>query len=62
MKKYRNIYLLFALIGTIIPWIPAVFWLKEWGIDLSFFIREAFANRISAFFTLDLLLSGLFLL
>ncbi len=62
MKRYRNIYLLFALAGAIIPWIPAVLWLNERGINLSLFIQEAFANRISAFFTLDLLISGVFLL
>lgn len=60
--KRHHLYLLFALIGAIIPWLPAVLWLEEQGMNGSLFIKSAFANRISAFFTLDLLLSGIFLL
>jgi Terpene cyclase DEP1 len=58
----KTAYLAFCLLGTIVPYWPFVPWLFENGPDGPLFLRELFANRISAFFGLDVIISALALL
>jgi hypothetical protein len=44
--------------GTILPYCFFVPWLIANGMDLASFVRELFANRISAFFGMDVIVSA----
>ncbi|HZM16651.1 MAG TPA: DUF2834 domain-containing protein [Candidatus Krumholzibacteria bacterium] len=50
-------YLLFCLLGTVLPYAQAGPWLAAHGLDLPLFFRELFANRIGAFFGMDVFVS-----
>ena len=61
--KLRYIYLLFALAGLILPYCHFVPWIIEHhGVNMALFLRELFANRISAFFAMDVLVSAIVLI
>jgi Terpene cyclase DEP1 len=61
--KLRHLYLLFALIGLILPYSQFVPWLMEHqALNMQLFIRDLFANRISAFFALDVIVSAIVLI
>ncbi|MEY2555480.1 MAG: hypothetical protein QOF93_624 [Verrucomicrobiota bacterium] len=61
--KLRYLYLFFALLGLILPYSQLVPWLIEHhGLNMSLFIRDLFANRISAFFALDIIVSAIVLI
>ena len=53
----RWAYLLFCLVGTVLPYSQAGPWLVAHGLDLPLFFRELFANRIGGFFGMDVLVS-----
>lgn len=56
--RARHLYLGLCLIGVFIP--NAVFWpwLLAHGFDLRLFVHDLFANGVSAFFGLDVVLSA----
>lgn len=56
--KLRHVYLALCVPGFVLPYSQFVPWLMEHGLDLSLFFRELFANRIGAFFVLDVLVSA----
>jgi hypothetical protein len=60
--KSKDIYLLFCILGAVIPYWQFLRWLMENGFDVSLFVQSLFANRISAFFVLDVLISAVVLL
>ena len=60
--KPKDTYLVFCFLGAIVPYWQFVRWLAENGFDLSLFVQHLFANRISTFFVLDVLISALVLL
>jgi hypothetical protein len=53
--KPKNVYLLLCVLGLAIPYSQFVPWLHENGMNLALLVRQLFANRISAFFGLDVL-------
>jgi len=53
----RWVYLLLAVLGTLLPYSQFVPWLLAHGIDLPLFFRELFANRIGGFFGMDVFVS-----
>ena len=55
----KHLYLALAIAGAVIPSIAIVPWLAEHGLDLPLLVRELFANRVSAFFGLDVVVSAL---
>ena len=57
----RTLYLLLCILGTVLPYTQLVPFLSERGLDLRRFCEQLFANRISAFFALDVLVSSLVL-
>jgi hypothetical protein len=57
----KRIYLVLAIAGIVVPYVSFVPWLMDHGIDLSLMVEELFANRISAFFGLDVILSSIVL-
>jgi hypothetical protein len=58
----KNIYLLLCILGTAIPYSQFVPWVMENGLNAGLLVRQLFANRISGFFGLDVLVSSAVLL
>ena len=56
--KPRSIYLLLAITGFVVPYSQFIPWIIEHGLDMRLFVEHLFANRISAFFGLDVLISA----
>lgn len=54
-------YLGLCIVGTILPYSQFIPFLREHGLDLSLFFQQLFANKISAFFGLDVIVSSLVL-
>ena len=55
MKK--NLYLTFAILGLIVPYYFLFKFLSANGFDLPLLIQQLFANNISSFFAVDLVIS-----
>jgi uncharacterized protein DUF2834 len=55
----RHFYLGLALLGLLIPNSAFWFWLAVHGVDPERFLRDLFANGVSAFFGLDVVLSAI---
>jgi hypothetical protein len=56
--KPKVIYLVLCLVGGVLPYLQFVPWLFEHGLNLPLLVRELFANRISAFFGMDVIVSA----
>lgn len=54
-------YLILCILGTVLPYSQFVPFLVERGLDLQLFFDQLFANRISSFFGMDLIVSSLVL-
>ena len=55
----RRFYIGLALLGLAIPNLAFWSWLLTHGLDPQRFVRDLFANGVSAFFGLDVVLSAL---
>lgn len=59
----KTVYFIFCVLGIVllysqfVPWVVA-----QHGIPLSLFVRDLFANRIGAFFGMDVLVSAVVLI
>jgi len=60
--RLRHVYLVCCVIGLVLPCSQFVPWLLEHGLNVTLFLRELFANRISAFFAMDLIVSAIVLI
>jgi hypothetical protein len=60
--KPKTIYLGLCFAGAALPYWQFVPWLMQHGMNLPLFVRELFANRISAFFGMDVLVSAIVLI
>ena len=60
--KARYLYLLLCVLGFALPYSQFVPWLLEHGLNFGLFFRELFANRISAFFAMDVIVSAIVLI
>jgi len=60
--KARHFYLVCCVLGLVLPYSQFVPWLLEHGLNIMLFLRELFANRISAFFAIDVIVSAIVLL
>jgi hypothetical protein len=60
--KPKNPYLFLCVLGTVIPYSQFVPWVMENGLHVGLLVRQLFANRISGFFGLDVLVSSAVLL
>src|SRR2546430_13523238 len=57
--KLRYLYLVFCLIGLLLPYSQFLPWIMEHhALNMPLFIRDLFANRISAFFAMDVIVSA----
>jgi TRAP-type uncharacterized transport system fused permease subunit len=55
----RHLYLGLCLAGILLPYSQFIPFLREHGLDLRLFFEQLFANRISGFFGLDVIVSAL---
>jgi len=54
----KNLYLFLCVLGIVLPYSQFIPWILENGLHLGLLIRQLFANRISGFFGLDVLVSS----
>jgi hypothetical protein len=59
--KTKNLYLLLCVAGTILPYWQFIPFLREHGLNLRLFFEQLFANRISGFVGMDLIVSSVVL-
>jgi len=61
--KRKTVYLAFCVLGIALPYWQFVPWVvAQHGVPLGLFLRELFANRISGFFGMDVLVSAVVLI
>ncbi len=58
----KTIYLAFCGIGVVLPYWEFVPWITAHGLNVPLLVQQLFANRISGFFGLDVIVSSLVLL
>ena len=51
------LYLIGAIVGAVLPVSQLVPFLTAHGLDLALFVRQLFANHVSAFFGMDVFVS-----
>jgi len=59
--KIRHWYIGLCVLGTVLPYSQFIPFLQQHGLDLRLFLQQLFANRIAAFFGLDVIVSSLVL-
>lgn len=61
--KRKTIYLVFCVLGIVLPYSQFLPWVvAQQGVPPGLFLRELFANRIGAFFGMDVLVSAVVLI
>ena len=60
--KARHFYLICCVLGLLLPYSQFVPWVYEHGLNITLFSGELFANRISAFFAMDVIVSAIVLI
>lgn len=58
----KSVYLLFCVLGIVLPYSQFVPWVMEHGLNLKLFVQQLFANRIGGFFGMDVLVSAVVLI
>ena len=58
----KTLYAVLFVVGCVLPLSQFVPWVVAHGVDPRLFVRELFANRISGFFGLDVIVSAVVLL
>jgi len=56
--KPRSIYAVLCVVGAIVPYAVFLPFVREHGLDMGLILRELFANRVSASFAADVILSS----
>jgi hypothetical protein len=59
--KLRTIYLILCFVGVVLTYGEFVPWVAQNGLNMSLFFHQLFANRISAFFGMDVFVSAVVL-
>ena len=61
--KLRHLYLIFCLVGLLLPYSQFIPWIIEHhALNMPLLLRDLFANRISGFFALDVIVSAIVLI
>ena len=58
MNVKKIIYFILCIIGTILPYSQLFSFLRDHGLDMSLFVQQLFANGVSGFFGLDVIVSS----
>jgi len=59
--KAKHLYLLFCIIGIVVPYVPFAPFVHQHGLDLPLVYQQIFATPISSFFGLDVIVATLVL-
>ena len=59
--KPKTLYLVLCVIGTVLPYSQLIPFLSEHGLAIRLLLEQMFANRIAAFFGLDVIVSSIVL-
>ncbi|HXF59789.1 MAG TPA: DUF2834 domain-containing protein [Candidatus Saccharimonadales bacterium] len=59
--KAKHLYLLFCIIGIVVPYVPFAPFVHQHGLDLPLVYQQLFATPISSFFGLDVIVATLVL-
>lgn len=59
--KPKTLYLILCVVGTLLPYLQFIPFLREHGLDVRLFFDQLFANHISGFFGMDVIVSSLVL-
>lgn len=54
----RNLYLVLAIIGTVLPLSQFIPWFADHGLDLALFVEQLMVTAISRFFAFDLIVTA----
>jgi len=60
--KLRTVYLILCVVGLVLPYSQFVPWVVDNGPHLRLFLQQLFANRVGAFFGMDVLVSAVTLM
>lgn len=60
--KLKTVYLMLCVLGLVLPYSQFVPWVLENGLHMRLFFQQLFANRIGAFFGMDVLVSAVALM
>ena len=58
----KSIYLLLCVAGAVLPYWQFVPWVRDNGLNISLLLNQLFANRVSAFFATDVIVSAVVVL
>lgn len=58
----KHVYLLFCVLGVVLPYWQFLPWVLENGLHMKLFVQQLFANRIGGFFGMDVLVSAVVLI
>ena len=58
MKTKQILYFILCVAGTVLPYSQFIPFLREHGLDTSLFVQQLFANDVSGFFGLDVIVSS----
>jgi lysylphosphatidylglycerol synthetase-like protein (DUF2156 family) len=56
--RLKTVYLILCVAGVVLPYTQLVPWAAENGLDPAAFFRQLFANRVGAFFGMDVFVSA----
>lgn len=59
--KPKSLYALLCVLGTLLPYWHFVPFIREYGLNLRLFFEQLFANHVSGFFAMDVIVSSLVL-
>src|SRR5205085_9831079 len=54
----KKVYLMLCVLGFALPYSAFVPWVAANGLNMPLFVQQLFANRISAFFGMDVIVSA----
>ena len=58
MRAKQTLYFILCAAGTILPYSQLIPFVHEHGLDITFLLKQLFANRVSSFFGLDVIVSS----
>jgi hypothetical protein len=59
--KPKHLYLMLCVLGTVLPCLQFLPFLREHGLDLRLFVQQLFASPVSGFFGMDVIVSSVVL-
>lgn len=60
--KLKTVYLVLCILGVLLPYWQFIPWVAANGLNMALFFQQLFANRISAFFGMDVIVSAIALM